>query len=170
MRMNVKKSLRDFFAKPFFANYFLLLDRYYDLFSKIANFQGFSHIVVNYFADQGTSKIEPGKIPRANMTLSFYTWTEFEKNCGYSRLYGGVNFPDSVANIKDMAAQMGRRAIDFVRYHVNLANGKKDGTSLRKNNDDNSSGQMANNFYMYSRERSQYRIKRQLQNQVFDNK
>ena len=50
------------------------------------------------------------------MTLSFYTWSEFEKNCGYSRLYGGVNFPDSVTNIKEMARQMGRRAIDFVRY------------------------------------------------------
>ena len=45
------------------------------------------------------------------MTLAFYTWSEFEKNCGYSRLYGGVNFPDSVVNIKEMAIQMGRRAI-----------------------------------------------------------
>ena len=34
------------------------------------------------------------------MTLSFYTWSEFEKNCGYSRLYGGVNFPDAVSNIR----------------------------------------------------------------------
>ena len=60
--------------------------------------------------------------PRANMTLAFYTWSEFEKNCGYSRLYGGVNFPDSISNIKQMAIQMGRRAIDFIRYHVNLSN------------------------------------------------
>jgi hypothetical protein len=81
-----------------------------------------------FFQDQGTSRLEPGRMPRENMTLSFYTWSEFEKNCGYSRLYGGVNFPDSVANVKEMSRQMGRRAVDFVRYHVNLQqsnNGQK---------------------------------------------
>ena len=99
-----------------------------------------------FVSDQGSSKIEPGVTPRANMTLMFYTWSEFEKNCGYSRLYGGVNFPDSVANIKDMAVQMGRRAIDFVRYHVNLASDDK--------NKYGSPSQQQQPYHSYSRERS----------------
>ena len=81
------------------------------------------------------------------MTLMFYTWSEFEKNCGYSRLYGGVNFPDSVANVKDMAVQMGRRAIDFVRYHVNLAS-----ASSSKNK--YGMGQNQQGYHLYSRERT----------------
>ena len=38
-----------------------------------------------------------------------------------------------MANIKDMAIQMGRRAIDFVRYHVNLKPNK--GTFLSEDID-----------------------------------
>ena len=84
------------------------------------------------------------------MTLAFYTWSEFEKNCGYSRLYGGVNFPDSVANIKEMAIQMGRRAIDFVRYHVNLKpNTKSQGNSYKAP----ASASKAGGYTMYSREK-----------------
>lgn len=112
-------------------------------------------------ADQGTSKVEPGLTPRTNMTLSFYTWSEFEKNCGYSRLYGGVNFPDSVANIKEMARQMGRRAIDFVRYHVNLARGK-----YNSDQDLEMKKKQQQSYYMYSRDRSQYRVKRQLAKEI----
>ena len=104
-----------------------------------------------FFSDQGSSRIEPGRTPRANMTLTFYTWSEFEKNCGYSRLYGGVNFPDSINNVKNMAAQMGRRAIDFVRYHVNLNSKKEEKQSYKSKKHDNS-------YTLYSRGRSQRRI------------
>ena len=94
--------------------------------------------------------MEPGKTPRSNMTLSFYTWSEFEKNCGYSRLYGGVNFPDSITNIKALAVQMGRRALDFVRYHVNLQAPSASTNSVNsvRNNGENS-------YYSFSRERDQ---------------
>ena len=104
----------------------------------------------DFFADQGSSRLEPGKTPRSNMTLSFYTWSEFEKNCGYSRLYGGVNFPDSITNIKPLAVQMGRRALDFVRYHVNLQHSSAASHSVNsvRNNGENS-------YYSFSRERDQ---------------
>ena len=103
-----------------------------------------------FLIDQGTSKIEPGVTPRANMTLAFYTWSEFEKNCGYSRLYGGVNFPDSVANIKQMAIQMGRRAIDFIRYHVNLRPSTKGSVSYKAPGGKQNIG---GGYTMYSREK-----------------
>ena len=87
------------------------------------------------------------------MTLSFYTWSEFEKNCGYSRLYGGVNFPDSIANVRDLAIRMGRRAVDFVRYHVNLARNPQENStsgSGEKEGEDNE-----NSWKYYLRDRSQ---------------
>ena len=68
------------------------------------------------FADQGSSKIEPGQTPRQNMTLSFYTWSEFEKNCGYSRLYGGVNFPDAVANIRYSTVILEKKMKLFTKF------------------------------------------------------
>ena len=36
-----------------------------------------------------------------------------------------------MANIKEMAIQMGRRAIDFVRYHVNLKPNTKSQTNFK---------------------------------------
>ncbi len=59
--------------------------------------------------------MEPGVTPGKNMTLSFYTWSEWERICGFSRMYGGLNFPDSVHNMRELSQQMGRRAIEFVR-------------------------------------------------------
>ena len=108
-----------------------------------------------FFADQGTSKIEKGQTPRQNMTLSFYTWSEFEKNCGYSRLYGGVNFPDSVANIRDLAIRMGRRAVDFVRYHVNLARNPQENSSSGEKEEEDE-----NSWKYYLRDRSHHQRKK----------
>ena len=51
------------------------------------------------------------------MTLSFYTWSEFEKNCGYSRLYGGVNFPDAVANIRCSTVILKKKLKIFVNIY-----------------------------------------------------
>ena len=109
-----------------------------------------------FFADQGTSKIEKGQTPRQNMTLSFYTWSEFEKNCGYSRLYGGVNFPDSVANIRDLAIRMGRRAVDFVRYHVNLARNPQENSSSGEKEEEEDE----NSWKYYLRDRSHHQRKK----------
>ena len=50
------------------------------------------------------------------MTLSFYTWSEFEKNCGYSRLYGGVNFPDAVANIRYSTVILEKKMKLFTKF------------------------------------------------------
>ena len=91
------------------------------------------------------------------MTLSFYTWSEYEKNCGYSRLYGGVNFPDAVTNIKQLAVQMGRRALDFVRYHVNLSSEHSNSVNSVRNKGENS-------YYSFSRERNQLSKNPQSQN------
>jgi hypothetical protein len=52
---------------------------------------------------KGSSKIEPKITPATDLEYTFATWTQFERDCGLSRVYGGVHFRDSVEVIEDMA-------------------------------------------------------------------
>ena len=52
---------------------------------------------------KGSSKIEPGITPTTNIDFTFHTWTQFERVCGLSRLYGGVHFRDSIEVVIDFA-------------------------------------------------------------------
>jgi hypothetical protein len=40
----------------------------------------------------GSSRIEPGITPAEDLTLHWDTWTDVERECGSSRLWGGVHF------------------------------------------------------------------------------
>lgn len=44
----------------------------------------------------GASISEPGVTPNADITLLFGRWSDVERECGQSRLYGGMHFGDSV--------------------------------------------------------------------------
>jgi hypothetical protein len=59
---------------------------------------------------QGTSVIEPGFTPQAEITLTFPTWTDFAYRCGMSRFWGGVHFKDSIP----AGAEIGNRVADKV--------------------------------------------------------
>ena len=45
---------------------------------------------------KGQSSIEPGVTPAADTTIHFPTWTDFNNDCGSSRVWGGVHFPAAV--------------------------------------------------------------------------
>ena len=44
----------------------------------------------------GSSRIEPGITPAEDLTLHFATWTEFEEECGRSRVLGGTHFQAAI--------------------------------------------------------------------------
>jgi hypothetical protein len=72
---------------------------------------------------KGSSVIEPGVTPRTDIVLHFATWSQFEKDCGLSRLYGGVHFRDSLVAGVDrkgtlIGTKVGDRAYDFVKAHI----------------------------------------------------
>ena len=46
------------------------------------------------------------------------TWTDFEEECGLSRVWGGVHFHSSVPAGQEIGRQVGALAFDFVRAHV----------------------------------------------------
>ena len=73
---------------------------------------------------RGSSRVEPGVTPAADLTLSFDTWTQFETECGQSRLWGGVHFQAAIDASKPMCRQIGDRAYRFISRHI-------DGTAVQ---------------------------------------
>jgi hypothetical protein len=69
---------------------------------------------------KGSSVIEPGVTPATDTTLQFVTLTQFETDCGQSRLYGGVHFQASIDAGKPIGHDVGERAY---QYMVKLLNG-----------------------------------------------
>lgn len=67
---------------------------------------------------QGSSTIEPGITPSADIVISWPTWTDFETECGLSRFWGGVHFLSAVTAGQDLGKQIGDIAYDFVKTHI----------------------------------------------------
>ncbi|HEU5160466.1 MAG TPA: vanadium-dependent haloperoxidase [Streptosporangiaceae bacterium] len=67
----------------------------------------------------GSSRVEPGVTPARDLTLSWSTWTDFARDCGMSRLWGGVHFRASIESMNGFAPQFGERAHVFVQRKLN---------------------------------------------------
>ncbi|MFU8852191.1 DUF6851 domain-containing protein [Micromonospora sp. SL1-18] len=66
----------------------------------------------------GSSNREPGITPASDLVLRVSSWSEFTRVCGLSRMWGGVHFMPSIAAAWDLGAQIGDRAYEFVRKHI----------------------------------------------------
>lgn len=66
----------------------------------------------------GSSRFEPGITPAVDTNLHFATFTDFQTQCGYSRLWGGVHFEDAILNGFDLGNQIGTTAYEFVQAHI----------------------------------------------------
>lgn len=69
-------------------------------------------------APAGSSAVEPGLTPAADTLLVYDTWTDFEQDCGDSRVWAGVHFPDAVPAGQDIGREIGGLAFDFVQAHI----------------------------------------------------
>jgi hypothetical protein len=70
-------------------------------------------------APAGSSRIEPGVTPSQDITLGpWATWSEFEEQCGLSRLWGGVHFMASVEAGWQLGKKVGALAHTFVQSHI----------------------------------------------------
>ena len=67
---------------------------------------------------KGSSKIEPKITPATDLEYTFATWTQFERDCGLSRVYGGVHFRDSVEVIEEMAHSIAGFNIEHVQQYL----------------------------------------------------
>lgn len=68
---------------------------------------------------QGSSQVEPGITPATDIVLGPYaTWTQFEEECGISRVWAGTHFTAAIETSQDFCPQFGDRAFDFVQSHL----------------------------------------------------
>jgi hypothetical protein len=67
----------------------------------------------------GSSRIEPGTVPRKDMSLDFPTWSSFAKACGESRVWGGVHFEAAVTESLAICPIFGALAYDYMRGLLN---------------------------------------------------
>lgn len=66
----------------------------------------------------GSSEIEPGITPAVDTDLHFDTWTDFATRCGYSRLWAGVHFEESIVQGLPLGTEIGTGAYEFVQAHI----------------------------------------------------
>lgn len=67
---------------------------------------------------KGTSVIEPGITPANDIMLGWASWSDFERDCGLSRFWGGVHFLSAIEAGHDLGRQIGNIAFDFVQAHI----------------------------------------------------
>jgi hypothetical protein len=64
----------------------------------------------------GSSVIEPGVTPAADTVLGpWQTFTQFEEECGMSRLWGGVHFKAAIEEARNSCRQVGDKAYEFLQ-------------------------------------------------------
>ena len=69
-------------------------------------------------AAAGSSVIEPGVTPAADLALHFNTWSDLATACGDSRVWGGVHFEPSVAAGAGLGRAVGARVSAFFDAHL----------------------------------------------------
>jgi len=68
---------------------------------------------------KGGSVVEPGITPAADLVLGpWATWTEFEADCGISRLWGGVHFRPAIEEGYPLGRLIGNIAFEFLKQHI----------------------------------------------------
>jgi hypothetical protein len=68
---------------------------------------------------KGFSSVEPGVTPANDIVLHWSNFTDFAKDCGESRIWGGENFRSSVEAAAQYAPKIGDLAYDFVQRKLN---------------------------------------------------
>jgi hypothetical protein len=66
----------------------------------------------------GSSVVEPGVTPAQDTLVVFDTWTQFEEECAYSRVWAGVHFEDALDPAAEIGNEVGKLAYDFFVAHV----------------------------------------------------
>lgn len=75
---------------------------------------------------RGASRIEPGITPATGITLGpWAAWTNFETECGLSRLWGGVHFRAAIDEGRPLGRAIGEVACQFLRFPLRTATSRQ---------------------------------------------
>jgi len=67
---------------------------------------------------KGSSLVEPGVTPQSDIVLNFATWSEFEQECGMSRLWGGVHFNAAITEGRNIGHKVAKDTYKFMQAHL----------------------------------------------------
>ena len=82
-------------------------------------FTGTDKADISWSVAKGSSRIEPGVTPAEDMTLRWNSWSDFARECGESRLWGGENFRSAIEASSQYAPQIADLAYEYVQRKVN---------------------------------------------------
>ena len=81
---------------------------------------GSDHLGWSVAVTRGSSVVEPGVTPASDLVLGpWSTFTEFEEECGTSRLWGGVHFRAAIDEARSACREVGDRAFEFLQRKLN---------------------------------------------------
>ena len=63
----------------------------------------------------GSSKTEKGMTPSEDITISYNKWSDIAKDCGESRLYGGVHFKKAITSGNKLCSGFVTPVVDKAR-------------------------------------------------------
>jgi hypothetical protein len=78
----------------------------------LQDFTGKDDLGMSITIPAGSSKVEPGTVPAAPVTLSWKSFTEAADQAGLSRLYGGIHFDDGDLEARVAGAEVGEQAMN----------------------------------------------------------
>ena len=81
-------------------------------------FLGKDETQISHTWPAGSSTVEPGITPAADLTVQWNTWSQFAYDCGMSRFWTGVHFKDSITQSAPWANQFGTSAHRFIQARI----------------------------------------------------
>ncbi|GAA2128201.1 DUF6851 domain-containing protein [Streptomyces synnematoformans] len=81
-------------------------------------FLGDDRLDWTYPIPAGWTLTEPGTVPAEDMELHYATWTDFVKDCGYSRVWAGVHFKTTVERSMEFGTQFGDLAYEHAQRYI----------------------------------------------------
>src|SRR5215212_11139090 len=84
----------------------------------LKRFTGSDDLGSSYTQPKGTSRVEPGTIPAADVTLSWDTFSDAADQAGISRRYGGIHFEEGDLMGRDMGRRIAAQAWDKAQTYI----------------------------------------------------
>jgi hypothetical protein len=81
-------------------------------------FLGKDETQISHTWPAGSSTVEPGITPKADLTVQWNTWSKFAEDCGMSRFWVGVHFKDAITLSAPWSKRFGTFAYNFIQARL----------------------------------------------------
>lgn len=85
----------------------------------LQRFTGSDRFGASYTQPAGSSRVEPGAVPRRDLTLAWRTFTDAADQSGISRRYGGIHFIQGDLDARELGRKVGAQAWRRAKAFIN---------------------------------------------------